>query len=69
MRSQKDRIRHTIMFETGLVLIISPLASHVLDKDLVQIGVLTICLSLIAMIVNYFYNLIFDHSCHPCDPV
>lgn len=61
MRSTSDRIRHTILFEFGLVIIFSPVASMILDKDFVQIGGLAICLSIIAMGVNYSYNLAFDH--------
>lgn len=60
MRTTKDRIRHTILFETGLILIFIPIIMIVLKKDILQVGSLTICLSIIAMVVNYFYNLLFD---------
>ncbi|WP_028585839.1 PACE efflux transporter [Desulfogranum mediterraneum] len=61
MRSTKDRVRHTVLFEIGLVLLCSPMVSIVLEKDILHTGGLTICLSVIAMIVNYLYNVIFDH--------
>jgi uncharacterized membrane protein len=60
MRTSSDRIRHTLLFELIALALITPVASWVLDKSLVQIGSLGIALSLIAMCVNYFYNFIFD---------
>lgn len=60
MRTSRDRIRHTLLFEIGMLLLCSPLAGLVLDKEISQIGMLMITLSLIAMGVNYLYNLIFD---------
>jgi uncharacterized membrane protein len=59
MRTSSDRIRHTLLFELIALALITPVASWVLDKSLVQIGSLGIALSLIAMCVNYFYNFIF----------
>lgn len=60
MRTSSDRIRHTLLFELLALVLVTPVASWILDKSLVQIGSLGIALSLIAMCVNYFYNLIFD---------
>ena len=60
MRTSSDRIRHTILFELIGLALVTPFASWVLDKSLVQVGSLGIALSLTAMCVNYFYNLIFD---------
>ena len=60
MRTSRDRIRHTLLFEIGMLLLCSPLAGLMLDKEITQIGMLVITLSLIAMGVNYLYNLIFD---------
>lgn len=62
MRSTKDRIRHTILFEAGLVLLCSPVASLVLEKDILRIGGMTLLLSMAAMLVNYLFNLVFDHA-------
>ncbi|NDV22454.1 PACE efflux transporter [Desulfovibrio sp. JC022] len=62
MRTSKDRLRHTILFEIVLVLLIGPLLSVMLGKSLHTMGVITITLSLIAMVVNYFYNLAFDYA-------
>ena len=60
MRTSFDRLRHTLLFELFGLALCTPLASWILDKGLVQIGALSITLSLIAMCVNYNYNLIFD---------
>ncbi|MDC7217485.1 MAG: PACE efflux transporter [Spirochaetales bacterium] len=61
MRSPKDRLRHSILFEIVLVLLVGPLLAEALGKPLHTMGAITISLSLIAMVVNYFYNLAFDH--------
>ncbi|MFT5730942.1 MAG: putative membrane protein [Desulforhopalus sp.] len=60
MRTSRDRIRHTLLFEIGMLLLCAPLAGLVLDKEITQVGILVITLSLIAMGVNYLYNIIFD---------
>jgi uncharacterized membrane protein len=60
MRTTADRIRHTLLFEIIGLAICVPLAAWILDKDLAQIGALSIVLSLTAMWLNYVFNLIFD---------
>ncbi len=60
MRSNIDRLRHTVLFEFFGLLTCVPLASWLLGKSLVQIGALSIVLSLSAMCLNYIYNLLFD---------
>lgn len=60
MRTTADRIRHSLLFELIGLVTCTPLASWILDKGLVQIGALSIVLSLTAMCVNYIYNLLFD---------
>lgn len=62
MRSTKDRVRHTVLFETGLVLLCSPVAALVLEKDILRIGGMTLLLSGSAMLVNYLFNIVFDHA-------
>ena len=57
----KDRMRHTLLFEVGLVMLLTPIASLVLEKDILRIGGMTVILSVTAMLVNYFFNLAFDH--------
>lgn len=62
MRTSSDRLRHTLLFEVFGLVLCAPLASWILDKSLIQIGALSIALSLTAMCVNYVYNLIFDKA-------
>jgi uncharacterized membrane protein len=62
MRTTADRIRHTLLFEIIGLAICAPLASWILDKGLAQVGVLSIVLSLTAMMLNYVFNLVFDIS-------
>ncbi|GGK55681.1 PACE efflux transporter [Amphritea balenae] len=60
-RSSMDRIRHTVMFEVFLVMILAPLMSVMLDRGVVELGALAIVLSLKAMLINLLYNYGFDH--------
>lgn len=62
MRTTKDRIRHTLGFETIGLLIFAPLASWVFDYELHLMGVIAIVGSIIATIWNFIYNLGFDHA-------
>lgn len=60
MRTTKDRIRHTLMFE-GIAIVVSTfIAVLILQKPVATIGALTIAFSLYAMVWNYVYNLGFD---------
>lgn len=60
MRTQVDRLRHTILFELIGLITVTPLATWLLDRDLAMIGTMSIFLSLTAMVCNYIYNLLFD---------
>jgi len=62
MRTLADRIRHTFLFEIFGLLISTPFAAWVLDKGLAQIGALNIVISLVAMCLNYIFNLVFDFT-------
>jgi len=62
MRTTKDRIRHTILFEIFLVSILVPLLSTLLGKPMHTMGALSLSMSGIAMGLNYFYNYVFDHT-------
>lgn len=61
MRTQADRIRHTVLFELIGLATCSPLASWLLDRDLLQVGAMSIVISATAMMCNYFFNIAFDH--------
>jgi len=49
------------MFELIGLITVTPLASWILDRDLVTIGSMSIFISFTAMCCNYLYNLAFDH--------
>ena len=61
IRNGKDRLRYLITFELILVAMLTPLGSIVFEKELIDIGLLSVFLSLKAMLFGYFYNLLFDH--------
>lgn len=62
MRTPKDRLRHTLLFELLLLAICVPLTAALLDKPMHTMGMLSLMLSLSAMTWNYFYNVAFDHA-------
>lgn len=61
MRTQSDRLRHTLMFEIIGLLTCTPLAAWLLDRELLMIGTMSLAISLTAMVCNYIFNLAFDH--------
>lgn len=62
MRTHKDRLRHTILFEVILLAFVTPLLSCVLNRPMAHMGTMAVTLSLIAMLWNYVYNVLFDHA-------
>lgn len=62
MRTQADRIRHTILFELIGLIMVTPTAAWILDKPMAAIGAMSIVISLTAMGCNYLFNLGFDHA-------
>jgi uncharacterized membrane protein len=60
LRTTKDRLRHTLLFEVGGLVTAIPMAAWVLDREFMEIGVLGVGLSIWAMAWNYVYNLLFD---------
>ena len=60
IRSGMDRLRYTCLFEIFLLVILVPVGAMVLDKHMADIGLLSIVLSLKAMLFNLIYNWIFD---------
>lgn len=68
MRTTKDRIRHTLLFEAIALVLATTAAALVLENSITKIGTLAITLSLIAMGWNYLYNLWFDQWQHHTPP-
>jgi uncharacterized membrane protein len=62
MRTTKDRVRHTILFEIFGIALCTPLASMLLGKSLISLVSMSIMISIIAMIINYLFNYWFDKT-------
>lgn len=56
----KERIFHSLLFEVTALITITTLALLFTDKDILSISGLGLFMSLLAMVWNYFYNIIFD---------
>ena len=62
MRTTKDRLRHTILYEALLLALSIPLLSLILLQPPVKMGSMGIFFSTTAMTLNYVYNLLFDKA-------
>ena len=60
LRSLKDRIRYTVIFETILLTMIVPAGMIFYDRGIWDIGLLGVILVIKAMVLNIIYNWIFD---------
>lgn len=60
MRTVRERLMHTVLFELMLLLICMPLISVISNKNMSHAGTMSLALSLTAMVCNYIYNYIFD---------
>ena len=60
IRTGKDRLRYTCLFELFLIAMLAPVGAIVLDREVLDIGVLALFLSFKAMIFNLIYNWFFD---------
>lgn len=62
--NHKLRLINVVIFEAVAIFIITPLFSFIFNKPLASIGLIAILTSIIAMFINYIFNLFFDkHSC------
>ena len=61
MRTPGDRLRHCLLFEIILLAICVPLLSWVTQEPMEKMGAMSIGLSLMAMVWNGVYNVLFDH--------
>lgn len=59
-RSFVERVAHALIFEICAILSFTPIISWVTDKPILDIGVLTLVISTVAIIWNMIYNYIFD---------
>jgi uncharacterized membrane protein len=60
IRTGKERLKFSCLFELTLIAILAPMGALVLEKQILDVGVLAIVLSLKAMLFNLLYNWIFD---------
>ena len=60
VRSGKDRLRYTGLFELTLMAILTPVIAVVLKKPMFDVGLIALVLSLKAMFFNLLYNWFFD---------
>jgi len=60
VRTGRDRLRYSSLFELLLIAILAPLGALVLERQVLDVGLLSIMLSLKAMLVNLIYNWLFD---------
>lgn len=66
MRSKADRLRHAIGYEVFGLLLCAPLAGAVLDAPLLDVGGLTLVLSLVAGGWNMVYHALTDRLALHC---
>lgn len=58
--NHKLRLINVVIFEAVAIFIITPLFSFIFNKPLTSIGFIAILTSIIAMFINYIFNLFFD---------
>lgn len=56
-----ERVFHAVSFEVIAITITAPLSAWILERSIFQMGTVAIVLSTLAMLLNLFYNMIFDH--------
>lgn len=60
VRTGRDRLRYTVLFELLLIAILAPLGAIVLHRQVLDVGLLSVALALKAMLFNLVYNWLFD---------
>lgn len=60
MRTIKDRIRHTLMFEGFALGLVATGGAWLTGHSMAEIGSLSVLFSLLAMTWNFIYNWLFD---------
>jgi uncharacterized membrane protein len=60
IRTGKERLKFSCVFELILIGLLAPMGAFVLNKQILDVGVLAIVLSLKAMLFNLVYNCFFD---------
>lgn len=60
MRTVKDRIRHTVMFEMIALVLVATFGAWITGHSVAAMGTLGVLFSLLAMAWNFAYNWMFD---------
>jgi uncharacterized membrane protein len=60
IRTGKERLKFSCLFELILIAVLAPMGALVLEKQILDVGVLALVLSLKAMLFNLLYNWMFD---------
>ncbi|ABB37149.1 transmembrane pair domain-containing protein [Oleidesulfovibrio alaskensis G20] len=60
MRTRMDRIRHTLLFEAVLMVLLILILPPLLGVSVQKIGGLSVIMSMLAMGSNFAYNVMFD---------
>lgn len=60
MRNAADRLRHAIGYEVFGIILSTPLASLVMETPMLDMGALTVFMSITAMLWNIVYNHSYD---------
>ncbi len=60
MRSLPDRIRHVVSFEVIGLALVTPLGALLFDQPMLDIGVLSAIIAMLATLWNLVYNYLFD---------
>lgn len=60
IRTGLDRLRYALLFEGILVVVLSIAMVLLFDRSLLDMGALSVVLSLIALLVNFIYNYAYD---------
>ena len=60
IRTGKERLKFSGLFELILIAVLAPMGALVLEKQILDVGVLALVLSLKAMLFNLLYNWMFD---------
>lgn len=55
-----ERVFHAVSFEVIAITITAPLSAWLLGRSIFQMGTVAIVLSTLAMLLNLFYNMLFD---------
>ncbi|WP_165492751.1 PACE efflux transporter [Lichenihabitans psoromatis] len=60
MRSIKERIVHTLLFEIGAIASVSPAIAWMTGRSMAEASAVSLALSVVATICNYCWTIFFD---------